>query len=1134
MIQFNLIGTAHRGFLKTYRASLRNYIDPNQVFVDSQPAIKAILNLGVVLRIRFMLCMSILMVKNENQNDERKQTFYFCSNVERLLSSYQISDKIGDSFKKITQSLDAFIRNGSGWTIKQIETLDVHIGKYREMRGGCADVKLPPSLKNKKALLSIQCKNDFCFLYSIIAKLFPKRRNQNRSKQYDKYLKYFKARATDFPMKIKNIPHFEKNNKIRINVYASEKGDIYPIHVSKNNYRNECDLFLYKNHYFLIKSFKRLLSSKTNCRFFCKLCMNGFKRESSLAVHKSLCNKKKPQKTSIPKETIVKFKKLSQMVYHPFTVFADFECILQKISGPMPSLSSTFTGAVENHLPISYAIIVTDASDHAIFHEYYCGKDAVAHFLDTLKKLVRKLITEMKKIIPMGYISKEKLNSDACHICGKKFLSTDVRVRDHNHYISSPNNFRGMSHVACNLNYRATYFIPVIIHNFRNYDSHLILKNMPHEYAKRIQIIPVNLEKFTMCQLDEIRFIDSYQFLNASLDALVNNLKESGHEFKIFDSFFSDTEHSELLKRKGIFPYSYFSSEKILNEKCLPPKNAFYSVLTDTSISDEEYSHAQLVFKALKCKTFGDYLELYQNVDVLMLAEVFLSFRRMSEKYYKLDPVFFITGAELTWNAGLRYSKVELQLLTNVTDYLWIETGMRGGICFLGTRYVEANNPLIPETYDPMLKHNYILALDVSNLYGYIMSQSLPTGNFSWLTESEIANFNILQTKSTSDVGFILETDLIYPSTFHDFHNDMPLAVEHLDIHYNMLSPYAKELCDNFNLKSTLPCKKLVPNFYKKCNYITHYLNLKFYVQQGLIIDKIHRILAFSQRPFLKEYIEFNNDKRAETNSVFEKSFFKRMNNAFFGKCCQNVHKRMSVKASLNETDCQKHLANPLLEDFSIINDNFSIFKMKKANLVLNKPIYVGFSVLDLSKLHMYRLFYKYFKAFYNDRCSLIYIDTDSLYINIETDDLYHDLNSNFRSILDCSNYPRDHPLFNETNKAKLGYLKSESIAPIRAFAGLKAKMYTYICADETHKKTAKGVKKSSLKNVTFETYKEVLSNKSCLRQSQYSIVSKNHSLKTVIQNKVGLSAYYDKKFLKDDGLTSNSYGHFENDMLSR
>ena len=347
---------------------------------------------------------------------------------------------------------------------------------------------------------------------------------------------------------------------------------------------------------------------------------------------------------------------------------------------------------------------------------------------------------------------------DICHICKNRFTKNDIKCVDHNHITGV---VRGLAHKQCNLNYRNRYFIPVVIHNSKNYDTHFILKKMSKKFAKNISIIPCTTEKFIMFTLDSIRFIDSFQFLNASLESLVENLNNSDHEFKIFNHFYRKNENiRHLLKRKGVFPYNYFDRIEKLNDPQLPSKDEFFNVLTNTPIDDEEYRYAQLIFKTFKCQNLGDYLELYQNCDVILLAEVFQEFRRKSLENFELDPVHFITSAQLTFNAGLKMTKVELKLLHNVNDYLWFEKQIRGGICFLTKRYVRANNPLIPALYDSSKPCNYILPLDVVNLYGSVMLSCLPEGNFSWLSKDEISKFNVFNYGMESNVGYFVECDL--------------------------------------------------------------------------------------------------------------------------------------------------------------------------------------------------------------------------------------------------------------------------------------------------------------------------------------------------------------------------------------
>ncbi|GBM96325.1 hypothetical protein AVEN_182464-1 [Araneus ventricosus] len=250
-----------------------------------------------------------------------------------------------------------------------------------------------------------------------------------------------------------------------------------------------------------------------------------------------------------------------------------------------------------------------------------------------------------------------------------------------------------------------------------------------------------------------------------------------------------------------------------LDVKRLPHREAFFNVLTQGHIAEADYSHEKLVHRSFNCQTFGDYLNLYQNSDVVMLAEVFCAFRNISLKWYGLDPVHYISVSKLTLYAGLKPSKIELKLLGNVDDCIWFEIQMRGA---MGKRFAKANNHLLPDSYDRSKPISYILALDDVNLYGYAMSKPSPYGEFYWLSLDEIATFNSVAISPDFDIGFELEVDLEIPSSQHERQNDWPMTPEHLTIIYEMLSPYSQQLCTKFNLKNTLPCRKQTPNFFPK------------------------------------------------------------------------------------------------------------------------------------------------------------------------------------------------------------------------------------------------------------------------------------------------------------------------------
>jgi len=226
--------------------------------------------------------------------------------------------------------------------------------------------------------------------------------------------------------------------------------------------------------------------------------------------------------------------------------------------------------------------------------------------------------------------------------------------------------------------------------------------------------------------------------------------------------------------------------------------------------------------------------------------------------------------------------------------HLFIEKGLRGGMAVITKRYAKANHKDVPD-YDAEKPSNHLIYLDANNLYGWAMSQYLPTHDFQWLSEEDIRHLDVDAVPDCGETGYVFEVDLEYPNELHDLHNDYPLAPEPFDIQPDMLSAYQKALQEKLNLKAT-GCNKLVPNLYDKKGYVVHYHNLKLYLSLGLRLTKVHRVLSFKQSPWLKPYIDFNTNMRKEAKNEFEKDFFKLMNNAVFGKTMENLRKRVDIQ----------------------------------------------------------------------------------------------------------------------------------------------------------------------------------------------------------------------------------------------
>ena len=639
----------------------------------------------------------------------------------------------------------------------------------------------------------------------------------------------------------------------------------------------------------------------------------------------------------------------------------------------------------------------------------------------------------------------------------------------------------------------------------------------------KINVIPHNMEKYMAFMLgNNLAFIDSLQFMNQSLANLVKNLPEKA--FNYTKQVFKDDKF-RLMKQKGVYPYDFMNSFEKFNETQLPSQNDFFSQMNE-HITDEEYNHAQTVWDTFELKTMGEYHDLYLQSDVLLLADVFENFRKTCLEYYRLDPCHYFTSPGLSWDAMLKMTEVNLELITDIDMYQFVGKGMRGGISYIANRYGKANNKYM-QNHNPNEESKYLMYSDANNLYGWAMSQYLPTGNFKWLNEKQINQINWTNIDAKNKKGYLLEVDLEYPKELHDLHNDYPCAAEQIKVTQNMLSDYCQKIAQKFGIK-TGQVTKLIPTLSNKTKYVLHYRNLQLYRELGLKLTKIHRVLSFNQSPWLKKYIDFNTHQRTQAKNAFEKDSFKLMNNSVFGKTMENIRKREDIRLVTTPKQLTKLASKPTFIGSKIFNKNLVAVHKIKESLTLNRPAYVGMCILDLSKTLMYDFHYNFIKRKYGAKAKLLFTDTDSLTYEIEAEDVYKDFWDK-KEMFDNSDYPSNHQFFDATNKKVIGKFKDEAAGiPITEFVGLRSKMYSYIKDNNNGGKTAKGIKKNVIKKeIQHSDYKDVLFDEKQLHHQMRTIRSNNHQLGSFVINKTSLSCFDDKRYLHPNGLDSYAYGHF-------
>jgi hypothetical protein len=858
-----------------------------------------------------------------------------------------------------------------------------------------------------------------------------------------------------------------------------ERGDLYCVNKKcEINPKAETEIFLLliRDHFALINNVEAfvLMIKNINHRNYlvCHLCKdNVFRTTESLEKHIESCvcsREGKNFKLLDDDKCEMKFKNHANKINHLNVMYADIESILVKVD--IEKKSTKFTSI---HKPIMIGTFLLNKELDNNQYNLFEGTSCIDYFLNH----VRSVVLNIRKKYLKKYIKIEFTNEKSkCLLCNEDVNNGVFIVRG---FGMLPSNC--ILHRECFDKFNPKRELIIIFHNLKGYDSHFIVDKFSKECTKFFTV-PKTREKYTFFTGEihniKVKFIDSYAFLQDSLASLAKNLNTSkfrfmkGREWSFFPK--------ELIGQKIPFPYEYIDSEEKLYESEFPSdQKHWYSSLSNHTPSINDISKALNIFNNFDCQNIGDYMKIYLKVDVYLLAEIFEEFRYNVLKNYKVDPCHYFTTPGLAWDCAFSFIysrnkdfKLELLNREDLISFFTEPGTIRGGISTVSSlKYI-----------DNLKEDEAIHYLDVTNLYGYAMTFSLPTGGFKFLQFDDMMYYGMELLDAWFDeyeYGLIYEIDAYIDPAYHNKYNDLPLLPSFYD-------------------------KKLSPNFFKKTNYKIHVALLQqAYRFEGLVITKISRILQFNQSPWLKDYVEFNTDKRLNSSSESERSFYKLMNNGVYGKTLEDEQKRSDLKFfSINDYDKMiEEYYSFGIKYYSKFTENIYISE-KNERPFFSKPVYVGFTILELSKRHMYFLLYDVVKPIL--KAELMYMDTDSFVIYTKEKIDWMRVSSCFD--LSCFGIDR--------NKGKLGTLKIEyPHKKITKFYGLCAKTYIVTFTNWFFKKYV-------IKNKGCDNYgigenhfrKALMDEDYVLKKDMVSLRSFNHDIFTVVQNKLTLSFKEDNK----------------------
>jgi hypothetical protein len=799
-------------------------------------------------------------------------------------------------------------------------------------------------------------------------------------------------------------------------------------------------------------------------------------------------------------------------------------------------------------------------------------------------------------------------NATHCCYCQREFNPQEqglTKVADHDHVTGK---YIGASCSNCNvMRVPSRQAIPLFFHNGRNYDMHLFLKEITkRKYGCTFEGIAQNSQKFMSLTISksidaeyvdakgkhkkgsqkimcDIKVLDSILFMLVGLETLTTNLKEKNKDlgasvifpttFQAFQGLFGvDEAKVELALQKNLYPYLWFNSFDKFKLPIEELKFLFdgdrYEYFTDnaTEAFKERFQRLKPIFyqvvKAYGCKTVEDYANIYLAMDTCQLMDILNNARQVYYNVHGLDMYQFMGMPGYTWAAyqihlmnhpvydiAGRNAKPWLFKQGEMNMIGFFVKAIRGGCSGIMLRYARTNNKFTPQEYDPSKMSNFLIYLDANNLYGWSMMQDLPYGYFEWVAQDEIPTIQedimtYLEENLGNGRGAYLEVDLEYPSVLHPAHNYYPLAPVKRPVKEEELSPYSRYLNTLVNRKHDSKVDMLLQTLEDREHYCVYYKNLRFYLKHGMVLKKIHRILEFNEAPIMRSYIEKNTEMRNKATNTADRNLWKIANNSAYGKTFENqlnysILKFVHTMRSYNTT-----VAKPGFDGTVFMSDNLMIAKILHDSITFNKPIYLGATITELAKLHMYEFYYDvlidYFGANFVQLCMT---DTDSLLLNIWTGDIYSDI-AEIQRRYDC---PIDTSNFDESiislygieghHNKEVGYFKSETgSARIKEFVGLRAKVYSYLMEgeedDTAQHLRAKGVGKGALCKMYHEAYKECIFNQNEVNKIQQEVTvplirSTDHKVQSLQVNKIGLSCNDTKRFICKDNINTYAFGHF-------
>lgn len=965
-----------------------------------------------------------------------------------------------------------------------------------------------------------------------------------------------------------DLKHFEEKNNIIVRCYIHDftnspkhgfKGPLYVNTLLKKESTRVVHILLVTSvnkdtmldgHYIPIvnpsmmaRSFymQRLGNSHNENEIVCELCLRLFTKASVDAdseqydAHLKRCSEGYRQLERMPTRREIRFDDFSKTTRPLNVLYVDTESRIYHDSPESDPLHEcAFIGS---YLRWHEDLRKEYEEEEVLIDE---GPECVSHFMKRLEAIVNRNIdiTDETTRRPMSMTWEEEVEVDAqrtCQMCG---VREDRLHRDHDHISGK---FLQMLCANCNMRRRqCRNSLTVFMHNFKGYDAHQLmlqgfakldpdLWELSPVYQRADKLIslcliyhgrPLTTSSRHRHHFYRVIFRDSAAFMPTSLDKMTRMLPEKPVTTSLMQREYGLSPND---LGKGIYPYSYFNDWKRMEDPQLPPIECFFNDLREEACPDSDYAKAQAMWVATGCRTLRDYTRVYLKLDVTLLTDGFEHFREQVYKTSGLDAIHYCGMPGLTYSFCFKYLNLRLETLQDPTQYTFFEEGIRGGMSFVNQHHSKRRIATVGGE-----QHQHLFYVDANALYTSALTQRLPMSGFRWMSLEEVCRITddfMRAWDPETDDGFTVRVDLAYPPDVQDRSKDLPYAPHPETPELHNMPPFMQELWGELHGgRAHAGSRKLMLTHKDKLQYVVHHQTLKYYVEKGMRITHVYEGIHYLQRAFIKPYAEFHTLERSKTDDEVKRQLHKDFTNCTFGKMIENKRKYNKSKLVRSRKLFQRYSHNPLVRRWFPIGKDAIVLDMYQTDVVLDKPIYVGQTVLDLSKIIMYRILDAWQANPHVTSMTLLGGDTDSFFIQatspVERNTLLawfftypNAMDPEARGVLDTSNYPPTHPLFTRDNKSRLGCFKDEACGDeIQEFICLSPKQYSFEKVNGQRENRAKGVKRYKKDTLSHLDYWQAYSQHQtkCVRQTL--LQSKHHMMRTRTQYKKALSVWEDKR----------------------